>query len=486
MKKYLLMALTLMGVLCAAEDGSAEVHRVVILGGGIGGLTSALYAARAGMTPLVIEGASPGGALTQSHAVQNWPGELEIPGWELMEKVHKQAELSGAQFLKEEVIAVDFSTHPYVITTRDPIDTDKIQKIKAESCVIALGSSSKFLGVPGERGEDGYWQRGVYNCAVCDGPLFKNKVVAVVGGGDGAIIEAHYLSQIAKKVYLIVRKNNFRTVEEHRKREVLARPNVEVMYSTTVQEMKGDGEMLTHLIIKNEQQNKLERLPVDALFLAIGSRPNTDLFQGQLELDNLGYVVPKGDVQTSVPGVFAIGDIADRIYRQAISAASDGMKAAYQVEKYLAMTSVQAKQNSLSAITSDTKQIPVSSDCAQVVDIQTEEQFQAELKEGMLPTLVEFYATWCIPCKMIAPHFNSLAKSLGCKVKFLKVNVDDFPILSHSYRISAMPSMLIFDRNGNLRGKKVGSKDIVKYLRQVDTLQANSSEQIDNFFQRKH
>jgi thioredoxin reductase (NADPH) len=484
MRKYLLIIfLGIASFLSAGEQTIKDSYGMVILGGGIGGLTSALYAGRAGMKPLVIEGFSPGGALTQSHGVQNWPGEIEIPGWELTDKIRKQAELSGAQVLKEEVVSVDFSTRPFTIVTRDLIDPEKTQRIKADACVIALGSSSKFLGIPGEQGDDGYWQRGVYNCAVCDGPLYKNKTVAVVGGGDGAIIEAHYLSQIAKKVYIILRKDAFRTVEEHRKREVLARPNVEVIYNTTVREIFGDGEAVTQLMIKNELQNKFDKLNVDALFLAIGSKPNTDLFRGQLQLDKLGYIVPNGDVLTSVPGVFAIGDIADRIYRQAISAASDGMKAAYQVEKYLASVSPPEHSHSVAEFTEITK--TASSPCSQVIEIQSEEEFHAEIKKGTAPTLVDFYATWCGPCQVIAPYFSSLAKQLGCRVRFLKVNVDNFPLLSHQYRISAMPSMLIFDRQGNLLAKKVGSKDIVKYLRQLDKIEAGSPEQFEHIFSNK-
>ncbi len=453
----------------------AESHRVVILGGGIGGLTSALYAARAGQNPLIIEGSVPGGAIMQSHNVQNWPGEVDISGWDLMEKVRKQVELSGAKFLSDEVVGVDFSQKPFLITTRSLDDPEKTHIIRAQSCVIALGSSPKFLGVPGETN---YWLQGIYNCAVCDGALFKNKTVAVVGGGDGAISEAHYLSQIAKKVYVIVRKNDFRTVEEHRKREVLLRPNVEVIYNTTVQEIKGNGEMISHLLLKNEIESRNKELPVDGLFLAIGSTPNTHLFQGQLELDPLGYIVLKGDVQTSIPGVFAIGDIADPIYRQAISAAADGMKAAGQVDKYLA--SQTATFNSL-----ESQGFSKRTSLEAYIEIQDEEQFDREIKAGNCPTVVDFYATWCPPCKAVNPHFVSTAKNMAGKINFLKVNTDQFPRLNQRFHISSMPTLLTFDRQGKLLGKQIGSKHIIDYLRALDRLQESTAAQIDKFLQKK-
>jgi thioredoxin reductase (NADPH) len=459
----------------AAEE-IASSYPVVVLGGGIGGLTSAIYAGRAGVNPLVIEGQKPGGAIVQSHSVQNWPGEIQIPGWELMDKVRAQAESCGSQFLQEEVVSVDFSARPFTITTRDALHHEKLRKIKADSCIIALGSTSKFLGVPGE---SDYWLRGVYNCAVCDGPLYKDKTVVVVGGGDGAIIEAHYLSKIAKKVILIVRKDNFRTFEEQRKREVISKSNVEVRYNSTVEEMIGDEDKLTHIVVKNG--DKYEELSVDGLFLAIGSKPNTDLFAGQLELDKLGYVITKGDVQTSVPGVFAIGDIADPIYRQAISAASDGMKASYQAEKFLASsTAATASAKKLSAQSNVTL---ASETMAKVIELSNHDSFDREVKSGT-PVFVDFYASWCGPCKLIAPHFKSVAKHMEGKVKFIKVNVDQFPQLAKQYNISSMPSLLIFDRNGNLVGKKIGSQDILKVLREAEHERHSSNTDIDRFIQK--
>lgn len=453
---------------------SEEVHQVVILGGGIGGLTSAIYAGRAGMAPLLVEGPSPGGAITQSHKVQNWPGEVEISGWELMERVHKQAETCGVRFLEEEVVAVDFTQKPFVIMTQDSVDPSKTRKIRAKSCVIALGSSPKFLNTSGE---ESYWLNGVYNCAVCDGALYKDKVVAVVGGGDGAIVEAHYLSKIAKKVYIIVRGNGFKTVEDTRKKEVLAKANVEVKYATTIEEIKGDGDGVTHLFLKQEQLTEL--LPVDALFLAIGSKPNTDLFKGQLELDKLGYIVSKKEVATSVPGVFAIGDIADPIYRQAISAAADGMKASFQVEKFLAtQSSSHVEQSVLAHLSNKTNLAP------SVQDISSEQELDQLLRDTSTSLFVDFYASWCKPCRQIAPQFIEASEELGGKIRFAKVNIEHLPNLSHRFNVKSLPTLLVFQK-GELIGRKSGKEPVLRLLNASRIQLKNSSVADVDLFLRK-
>ena len=236
--KSFLLALSLPLVpINAAPPEDAEA--VVILGGGVGSLTSALYLGRAGLCPLVIEGPTPGGLLTQSHTVQNWPGVMEIEGMQLTGKMREQAEASGARFLSEEVVDIDFSKRPLVLTTRSLDGTNETRKIHAVSCIIAMGTQPNFLKIPGEQT---YWGKGVTNCAICDGSLYKDKVVGVVGGGDAAVLEALYLSNIAKEVYVFVRKGNLRAIEEKRVQALMEKPNVHFLYHTTVEEVKGDGE----------------------------------------------------------------------------------------------------------------------------------------------------------------------------------------------------------------------------------------------------
>ena len=481
-KKLSIFSLAMMTALTGASAASAEaqeIHSVVVLGGGVGALTSATYLARAGITPLVIEGSAPGGAITQSPNVQNWPGELAISGFDLIEKMHKQAEANGVQFRSEEVIGVDFSARPFTITTKD-LYQDKVHQFKAESCVVALGTTPNYLGVPGEKKQQGYWGKGVYNCAVCDGALYKNKTVAIVGGGDAAILEAHYLSNLAKKTYVLIRKDSFRTHEELRKNELLSKANVEILYHTTVKEIKGNGEHVTHVLIHDEQTNITKPLDVDAVFLAIGSTPNSALFRGQLELDSKGYIVLKKDQQTSKQGVFAIGDIVDPVYKQAVSAAGDGAKASIQVDQFLAASHAEKNHNAI-ALKPPVSVLPA---LATVLEITNLEQFEREISEGATPVFVDFYATWCGPCKSLNPHLESWAKTFSGKIKFLKVNVDKMSALARRYQVSSMPTMLVFNKEGGLVERKIGSRDIFQYVKNFDRQDKLTAFEINDLLQR--
>lgn len=433
-----------------AED--QEVYPVVVLGGGVGSLTSSLYLSRAGVTPLVIEGASRGGAIAQSPKVQNWPGELEISGMDLVEKIHSQAQSNGVQFLSEEVISVDFQDRPFIITTRDLFNPQKTRILKTNATIIALRSKPNLLSIPGE---NTYWTRGVYSCAVCDGALYKNKTVAIVGGGDAAVLEAEHLSNIAKKVFILVRKDKFRALEEKRLQNLLTRSNVTVLYTTTVKEIQGNGERVTQLLITRE--GKEQTLPIDALFLAIGSQPNSQLFAGQLEVDKQGYILLKRDQETSIPGVFAIGDIVDPVYKQAIVAAGQGAIAACQV--------VQTIGNKSEAI-SASAEAPIAK--GEVIEVTSLTQFQKELKDSTTPIFVDFYANWCGPCKLLSPMFQTWAEDYAGKIKFLKVNVDHLEELAYSYQVTGMPTLLVLNHQGHLIDKKVGTQNIAQYVRTLD------------------
>ena len=340
--KKILIALNLFLASLSHAEVVVEEQPVVILGSGVAALTSAIYLARAGIPPVVITGPSMGGTITQSHNVQNWPGEISISGIDLSEKVKKQAELNGAVLQSEVVVAVDFSQRPFTITTKKILgSTEELKKYKTQTCIIALGAKPNLLGVPGE---EGYWSRGVYTCAVCDGSLYKDKVVAVVGGGDSALIESQYLANIASEVHVLVRGDAFRTVEMERMKEVLSTPNIKVHFNTVVKEVKGDAEKTTHLLVEKTDTKKASSLPVDALFLAIGSKPNTEMFRGQLELDPKGYILLKNHQMTSVEGVYAVGDVADPEFKQAVSAAGDAAKAALQAQKFIASAVISLKQ----------------------------------------------------------------------------------------------------------------------------------------------
>lgn len=431
---------------------------VVILGGGVGALTASLYLARAGQSPIVIEGKTPGGLITQSHSVQNWPGEMEIDGQALAEKIHSQAAANGVRFLNEEVTQVDFSKRPFAITTRS-LDGKKTERtIFAQACIIAMGTQPNFLQVPGETGPNGYWGKGVTNCAVCDGNLYRDRVVGVVGGGDAAVLEALYLSHIAKQVYVFVRQDHLKAKEAKRVQQLLERPNVQIRYQTRVQQIQGDGKRLTHVELQEKNQ-KATQLALDGLFLAIGSTPNTQVFQKVLQLDEKGYIVLTQDQQTSIPGVYAVGDIVDPIYKQAISAAGDGAKAALQAQQFLSDQSLQPIATQAPREEKKEKQ---------VVEILSMEQFEKELKGSSVPVLVDFYATWCGPCKQVSPLFEASASQLQGKAKFLKVNVDRVTDLTRRYDIQSMPTVLVFDQQGKIVDRKIGTDQIAVFLDHLD------------------
>ncbi len=437
----------------SSREPEEEKHPVVILGGGMGALTSATYLARAGITPLVITGPVLGGTITLSNDVQNWPGEIAISGDALSEKLYKQAEFNGALLRSEVVVSVDFSERPFTILTKPVFGNgvDDIKKYKTDTCIIALGSNPNMLHVPGEMK---YWTRGVYTCAVCDGTLYKDKTVAVVGGGDSALVETQYLSNIAKKVYLIVRGDQMRSVEKRRAEEILSRPNVEVLYETTIQEIKGEGEKLTRLLVQNNRKKAVFDIETDALFLAIGSRPNTELFRNQLELDGGNYIVLKKHQQTSVEGIFAIGDVADPEFKQAVSAAGDGAKAALQAQKLLASYSAPKEKKQIA-------NVPLF-DQREVIEISSREQFDRELKEAAGPVFVDFYASRCGPCRTFGPLYDSWAKDFHGKIKFLKVNADNMDELFNVYHINVVPTLIIFDAKGKIIQRSTGSREIAK------------------------
>ncbi len=330
MKKILVLILILFSTfIYAAETKDVPV---LILGGGPAGLTAAIYCGRAGIKPVVITGDSVGGMITQSPRVENWPGRDVISGIELGKDLENQARLNGAELLREEVIDVvlsqDLSQKAHQITTRSLITQEEVMYY-TPIVVVALGATPNKLHIPGEQS---YWSKGVYSCAVCDGGFYKDKTVAVAGGGDGALTEAQYLANLAKKVYIIVRGRAFRTVEKQREKQVTSLPNIEVLYQMEVKEIKGEKDRVSHLILSNQKHKKSYHLPVDALFLAIGSVPNTKLFANQLELDS-GYIRLKQHQKTSIKGVYAAGEVADPEFKQAICAAADGAKAAMQLQK---------------------------------------------------------------------------------------------------------------------------------------------------------
>ena len=305
--------------------------KVLILGSGPAGCTAAIYAARANLEPILVAGLQPGGQLTITTEVENYPGFADaIQGPWLMEQMQKQAEHVGTRFMHDTITHVDFSKRPFVCTG------DSGDIYEGDTLVLCTGATARWLGIESERKFQGF---GVSACATCDGFFFRNKEVAVIGGGNSAVEEAIYLAGIASKVTLVHRRDSLRA-EKIAQDRLFANPKVAVAWDSTVDEIVG-GENppgVTGVRLKNVKTGALSTLAVDGVFVAIGHTPNTELFKGVLDMDDEGYLVTTpGSTATNLPGVFAAGDVQDKIYRQAVTAAGTGCMAALEAERFLAV-----------------------------------------------------------------------------------------------------------------------------------------------------
>ena len=306
-----------------------EHCKCLIIGSGPAGYTAAIYASRANMKPVLYQGNEPGGQLTTTNDVENFPGYPNgITGPEMMNELKKQAERFGTDIRNGWITKVDFSGKKHKVWIND----NKI--LTCDTVIISTGASAKYLGIESEQK---YLKLGggVSACAVCDGFFYKNQEVVVVGGGDSACEEAHYLSKLCKKVTMLIRKNNFRASKIMIDR-VKKTKNIEILFNTETLEVLGDESLVTGVKIKNNSTKEISKIQATGFFLAIGHQPNTDIFKKYLNLDKTGYIINElGSTKTNVPGVFVSGDASDNVYRQAVTAAGTGCMAALDAEKYL-------------------------------------------------------------------------------------------------------------------------------------------------------
>ena len=306
----------------------SEKVNCLIIGSGPAGYTAAIYAARANMNPILYQGIQPGGQLTTTTDVENFPGYPKgISGPEMMIELQSQAERFGTDIRNGWITKVDFRNELKLWVNNE-------HELECKTVIISTGASAKYLGLKSEKK---YLELGggVSACAVCDGFFYKNQEVVIVGGGDSACEEAHYLSKLCSKVTMLVRKSQFRASKIMQDR-VIKTANIEILYNTSTVEVKGDGQLVTSILIKNNLNNKLREIPATGFFVAIGHKPNTEIFKPYINMDSTGYIInEQGSTKTNIKGVFVSGDAADHTYRQAITAAGTGCMAALDAERYL-------------------------------------------------------------------------------------------------------------------------------------------------------
>lgn len=304
---------------------TSSIHSVVIIGSGPAGLTAALYTGRAFLKPIVLEGNTPGGQLMGTTAVENWPGTQSIMGPQLMLNMREHAKHFDAQILSESATKIDVSTRPFTVTT------SRGKELKTHTIIIATGASPNKLGCPGETE---YWGKGVTVCAVCDGAFYPGEKALIVGGGDTAMEDASFMTKFTNDITIVHILDKL-TASPAMQQRVLNNPSIKIIYNSSVSTIEGNGSHVTGVTIENKKTGIQEHRATDVVFLAIGQKPNTTLFKGQVELDALGYIELKDHAKTSVEGVFVAGDVADYRYRQAIVSAGSGCRAALDCQRYL-------------------------------------------------------------------------------------------------------------------------------------------------------
>ena len=414
-----------------------NIMPVVIIGSGPAGLAAGVYTARAGLQTLIIEGHQPGGLLTTTTYIENWPSELKILGTELMARFKQQNQLLGVKFLTEIVDQVDFSTWPYKIHTSDGTT------INALSVIVATGASPRRLGLPNEQQ---YWSKGLSSCAVCDAPFFKEQQVVVVGGGDSACEQVLQLAPHVHSVTMLVRKDVLRASKAMQDK-VAAISNAKIMFNTQITQILGDGRKVTGIELQDQITKQTNDLRIEGIFLAIGHDPATKIFKNQLAMNQENYLnLQIGTQKTSKVGVFAAGEVVDQTYRQAGVAAGDGIKAALETVSFLQDIGFnqqvsQDLQAQFFTLNQNEKLV--------LQKIKTLTEFEDLVINSKLPVVLDFYTDYCPACLHMLPYYESAARLLQDKMHFFKVDANESEELVRKLKVQRVPTFLIY-QNGTL------------------------------------
>lgn len=442
---------------------NSSVENVVIIGSGPAGYTAAIYAARANLKPFVFEGFQagglPGGQLMTTTEVENFPGFPEgITGPQLMDKMKAQAVRWGAELVTEDVTQVDFSQRPFVIRSDE-------REVRAHSVVIATGATARRLGLPCE-GE--FWSRGISACAICDGatPIFRQAELAVVGGGDTAAEESIYLTKYGDHVHMLIRGDKMRASKAMQDR-VFNNPRITVHWNSEAIDVFGDENHMKGIKLRNTQTDEVSELHVRGLFYAIGHTPNTSLFKGQIELDDVGYIVTQNGAETSVEGVYAAGDVQDHEFRQAITAAGSGCMAAMLAERWLSFNGLvqefhqQAEEPSEARVTKKTEE-----EQATEFDVaRTRHEGGYALRklyhESDRLIVVKYASPQCGPCHTLKPILNKVIDEFDGKLHYVEIDIEQDPDIAEAAGVVGTPTIQFFkdkDKVTELKGVKQKSQ----------------------------
>ena len=422
------------------RQGGNNIIPIAVIGSGPSGLSAALYGARSHIYTIVFMGDKPGGLLTETTDVENWPGITEKTGPKIMKELEAQASQFGAKMVYESVESVNFSQWPFTITTTEG------DSITALTVIIATGASPRLLGIKGEKA---YWGKGVTTCAICDAPFYEGEKVVVIGGGDSAAEEAMQLAPYASKVTILVRKDKMRASAQMQDR-LKGYANIEILYQVEPQEVVGDGEMITAIRLLNNKTNIIFDYPISGVFIAIGHIPNTKLFKDHLKTDNHGYLAIKGRSQTtSIPGIYAAGDVEDSKYRQAGVASGSGIRAGLDAVSFL--TKIGFNTEVAKQLTSSFYELRTKKS----VELRTVSglgELEQEINEKSIPVFVDFYTDYCPTCLQMLPLFEQISGEYEDRILILKVNADKSKDIVKKFNVLKVPHVLIF-KNGELTAR---------------------------------